>query len=280
MARGRRPGWIAVLALGGLALTSLWCKKGPAPIHQGAGAGAASRCFSPESLRVSQGTLVYSDVDTARVTGDVSGMELTLRFRDSSWTGVARLAEGQLGVEQPVRELRLQPPSGAIEFSIVSGSETSSFSGQFSCDSVWGTWRQMPAVEEPGRRLLRSRCLSCKAANPPGVGGLTLQEASQLVSRFIAADTSGDADTGQSLVFPYADPGVPYCELGFNGYEIAAGAQIISRAKLGRDSAMVVAKYRLLGSGWSEDANQVGPCQQRVNHMSTSPRNGRSHLLR
>ena len=80
--------------------------------------------------------------------------------------------------------------------------------------------------------------------------------AAALVERFVAADTSDNAEAAAALVLPLGN-GIAYCELGTDGYNIASSVTLTDTIAR-RDTVWVVAKYEVLGTWWSEDSHHVG----------------------
>jgi hypothetical protein len=101
------------------------------------------------------GRLVFSNLESAPETQDLSGFEVTLIHSASGWGGTFREARGELGRPQPLTGLYLDSLSHVVRFSMPDASDTSLFQGTVSCDSLWGTlkaYRTTPAVPMTLRR--------------------------------------------------------------------------------------------------------------------------------
>jgi hypothetical protein len=125
------------------------------------------------------------------------------------------------------------------------------------------------------RRLLITLSCGFAACHAPPTRGqepTRASEAVSLVDRFLAADTAGDAQGAEALVFPSPPGGgVPYCELGTDGLEITRSARVLSGTPHG-DTVEVVAEYRILGVAWSEDTHDAGPKNWRFNRAVSHKR--------
>ncbi len=105
----------------------------------------------PDSLSGTERTVMFSDIDTARVTKDATGAEFLLHVGARGWRGEVRVAEGQVGSYLPIGELRYDGTSHSIAITFLRGSEAVRFQGFLSCDSLWGTWEQVRGAADSGR---------------------------------------------------------------------------------------------------------------------------------
>lgn len=96
--------------------------------------------------------LVYSDLEVAVESGDLSGLEIEL-VRDplQIWRAIATFAAGEMGAPIRLTELEFDPEDGTLSFSIpASHGDPVFFSGSISCDWVVGeadVYRASPVVE-------------------------------------------------------------------------------------------------------------------------------------
>ena len=75
--------------------------------------------------------------------------------------------------------------------------------------------------------------------------------------QFVAADTSGDQKSAESLVLPLGD-GTPFCELATDNYSVTDSVRFVDALVRG-DTTLVIVAYHVLGRLWSEDPHSVGP---------------------
>jgi hypothetical protein len=146
-------GRLVLITLTMIVLNTVGCGR---PVSSDARVGSQDRaeCVTPDSPADPRGgRLHYSDLDTSRASGDVSGKDLVLVVHRSGALGTIRFAEGQLGAPKALTSLQLDPQRGRISFAVPAPSGTSYFRGRFSCDSIWGTW--LESGDSTSTRLLR-----------------------------------------------------------------------------------------------------------------------------
>jgi hypothetical protein len=98
-------------------------------------------------LQHSSDTLRYSNLHIHEETGDLLGSDLQLIRSGGQWAGRVALAEGSLSEYAPLREVSLDPASGAIALAWDFDKRPVSFHGILTCSTLIGEFRWGPDAD-------------------------------------------------------------------------------------------------------------------------------------
>lgn len=147
---------IGFLSIGG-AVVMIGCQPSAetqqqAPSSQRAQRNTAASCLAADSLRRG---LSFNDLSKSEETNDVSGVEITLRRSEQGWSGSSRVARGQLGASIALHALRVDSSMTQLSFGVPTGTDTATFQGRLTCDSLVGRWTLYKTVVQDAKVFRR-----------------------------------------------------------------------------------------------------------------------------
>ena len=107
-------------------------------------------------------SVVFSTVELHEETGDINGIELTLRRVERGWTGSGREAEGDFGRATPLAGLRLIAPDSLVlamphDAGEPTPQDTLFLRGRVTCEHLEGSQQEYRHLAEEAVRYRRHR---------------------------------------------------------------------------------------------------------------------------